>query len=82
MTNDVLSKWKPQQARFEFALMRGDWNVYLGVSIVMGIPKNGWFIRDNPIKMVLKKERHNDGNVFLPDRSTTVNMLPKLFQFG
>ena len=55
---------------------------YLGVSIVMGIPKNGWFIRDNPMERVLKKKRHNDGNVFLPDRSTTVNMIPKLFQFG
>ena len=23
----------------------------MGVSIVMGVPPNGWFIRDNPIKM-------------------------------
>ena len=23
----------------------------MGVSIVMGVPKNGWFIRENPIKM-------------------------------
>ena len=23
----------------------------MGVSIVIGVPKNGWFIRENPIKL-------------------------------
>ena len=25
--------------------------VYMGVSILMGVPQNGWFIRENPTKM-------------------------------
>ena len=24
---------------------------HMGVSIVMGVPPNGWFIRENPIEM-------------------------------
>ena len=24
---------------------------YMGLSIVMGVPKNGWFIRENPTKI-------------------------------
>jgi len=37
---------------------------YLGVSIVMGIPKNGWFIRDNPMERVLKKKGTTMGMFF------------------
>ena len=25
--------------------------IYMGVSIVMGVPPNGWFLRENPIEM-------------------------------
>ena len=26
-------------------------NIFGGFQLVMGVPKNGWFIRENPIKM-------------------------------
>ena len=29
----------------------GLWIKHMGVSIVMGVPRNGWFLRENPTKM-------------------------------
>ena len=32
-----------------FCVCGGLWFFYLGVSIVMGVPPNGWFLMENPI---------------------------------
>ena len=39
-------------ASARFAYVAWKWKWFLGVSIAMGVPPNGWFIVENTIKMV------------------------------
>ena len=36
---------------FEFILCPWNHRVHMEVSMAMGVPQNGWFIREHPIKM-------------------------------
>ena len=45
-------KWQPnhQAVNVKQQFLGLDW-LYGGFQLVMGVPKNGWFIRENPIAM-------------------------------
>ena len=45
--------------------------IYMGVSMAMGVPKNGWFTMENPIKMDDLFQKAHKGLTILQSASKT-----------